>query len=162
MIAMRVQDQSNEEWLKDFCGENNSTSGVQSRKILIDSNALVCECVSYRTGEIRTNGGRKSVLILEFQLPNQVLPLIKFFSCDKSKANNYTVGRDSDFAKLSRLTLGISDNKLFSRSNKLMSRFCGHAFVVQNLSTETRNNGDQYLKVGKIEPKQKMLFGQMD
>lgn len=109
------------------------------------------ECVDSKIGSINTQGGVRPVFILELADIDTGELSIKFFNVELTKKGNHTVGRNSDFAKLYRLTIGENPSARFSRANKLLSHFHGHEFSITDEKSRDQH-GKPFLKVTAIAP----------
>jgi len=115
------------------------------------SKPISCECIGTRIGAINTAGGEKPVFIMELHAEAINAPLIKYFNCNTSTKNRYTVSSNSDFAKLYRLTLGENPTKRFSEAKHLLSHFQEHRFNA-DYEHASLKNGTRYFKVTQIMP----------
>lgn len=116
----------------------------------INSESINVTCVNTKTGFIKTAGGKKPVLILE--LADEFGEVyVKFFNCNLTLKGNYTSPKNSDFARLYRITTGIEPGNRLSRSNKLLSHFLGKKLVIKYNQFLDRNDGF-YSKVVNIKP----------
>jgi hypothetical protein len=111
---------------------------------------IQCICVNAKIGTIAVRGGVKPVFIFELA-DDQGELLIKFFNSDKTSKGNYTVGRNSDFARLYRLTIGDNPSARFSRADRLLGHFVGYGFLVEYLEAIDKLN-NFYRKVTAIKP----------
>nr|WP_305907704.1 hypothetical protein [Methylomarinum sp. Ch1-1]MDP4520477.1 hypothetical protein [Methylomarinum sp. Ch1-1] len=114
------------------------------------------QCVASKIGASHTQGGVKSVFVLELADVSTGELSIKFFNVELTKNGNYTVGRNSDFAKLYRLTIGENHSKRFSRANQLLSHFHGFEFSITD-EVSKGQNGKRFKKVTKILPKHPVI-----
>lgn len=115
------------------------------------SKPISCECISTRIGAIFTAGGDKPVFIMELHAEAISEPLIKYFNCNTTTKNRYTVSSNSDFAKLYRLTVGENPTKRFSEAKHLLSHFLESRFFA-NYEQASLKNGTPYFKVTQIMP----------
>jgi hypothetical protein len=109
-----------------------------------------CICVNTKVGCIAVKGGIKPVFILELVADSGEL-LVKFFNVQKTTKGNYTVGRNSDFACLYRLTIGENPAARFSRADRLLGHFRGYEFSVEYIEALDKLN-NFYQKVTAIKP----------
>lgn len=109
-----------------------------------------CVCVNTKIGNIAVPGGVKPVLILELATDGGEI-LIKYFNVSQTEKDNYTVPRNSDFARLYRLTTGQNPSARFSRADRLLSHFFGYEFNAEYVPALDKKN-NQYLKVTAIRP----------
>lgn len=111
----------------------------------------LCECVNTKIAKIHVAGGVKDVFLLElFDLDNGY-QIIKYFNVNRSKAGNYTVGRQSDFAKIYRITLGANPSARFSRAEQLLGHMRGQQFITE-YREDRASNGSSYYKATSIKP----------
>lgn len=115
------------------------------------SAAISAQCVGARVGEIRISAGVKPVLILELADKTGELH-IKFFSAGRTAKGNITVGRNSDFAKLFRISTGENPAARFSRADKLLSHFLGLWFDIKSESAINKRDSE-YQRVTSIAPR---------
>lgn len=93
---------------------------------------IECTCVNTKIGTIAVKGGIKHVLVMELASADSEI-LIKFFNSEKTSKGNLTVSRNSDFARLYRLTTGENPSARFSRADRLLNHFVGYQFLVQHI-----------------------------
>jgi hypothetical protein len=113
--------------------------------------SVLCVCVDVRKGAINVGNVLRPVFIMQLHSDGIELQIIKFFNAKWTKAGNYTVRHNSDFAKLYRLTVGENPTKRFSEAQKLMKHFLGHSFIIEGEQV-MQNRSGAYLKVDKIKP----------
>lgn len=111
---------------------------------------IPCICVNAKIGMIAVKGGIKPIFILEFATDDGEL-LVKFFNTNRTKKGNYTVSRNSDFARLYRQTIGENPSARFSRADQLLNHFIGYQFLVQHIEALDKKN-IFYRKVTSIYP----------
>lgn len=115
------------------------------------------QCIDAKTGTIKVRGAEakripKPVLIFDLLSCIDQTAAIKFFQCNKTTKNNYTVSRKGDFAKLYRLTFGESPDARFSRADRLLGHFIGMHFWCETTLEADRLTGESYHKVTSILP----------
>jgi hypothetical protein len=119
-------------------------------KATMKNTSIQCACVNAKVGTIAVKSGIKPVFVFELA-DDQGELLIKFFNSDKTSKGNYTVGRNSDFARLYRLTIGDNPSARFSRADRLLGHFVGHGFLVEYTEAIDKLN-NFYRKVTAIKP----------
>ena len=112
---------------------------------------LVCQCINTRKAFIATPGGKRAVFILELISADGEL-FTKFLNANLTKAGNLSVNRNSDFAKLYRITTGENPSKRFTRSNELLGHFVGYSFLIRYELANCKSSGE-YLRITSIKPK---------
>lgn len=110
-----------------------------------------CECIEAKTGSIKTAGGPKDLIILTFVDLSSTEELLYFLNATKKKSDNYAVPRQSNFAKLYRLTTGKNPSSRFSKAQQLMNHFIGEYFICE-YETAKSTKGHCYNKVTSIIP----------
>jgi hypothetical protein len=111
---------------------------------------LPCQCVNTKIGSLAIKGGIKPVIIVELATDDGEI-VIKFFNVNLTAKNNYTVDRNSAFAKLYRLTIGENPVPRFSRCDKLLNHFIGYQFLVAFEQATCKRTGN-YLRATNIQP----------
>lgn len=109
-----------------------------------------CECINTKIALIDIQGIKRPVFLLELITEDGRL-VIKYLNVKKLRSGNYSVQKQSDFAKLYRLAFGDNPSKRFSKSQQLLPHFNGMKFITtfeEALST----NGTKYFKAKKLEP----------
>lgn len=110
------------------------------------------QCIDARKGIIKIGSITKPVLILELINTDDQSTATKFFQCELTAKKNYSVPRNSDFAKLYRLTFGQSPDNRFSRADRLLGHFINeHFYCLTELAIDKKNNR-YYQKVSDIKP----------
>lgn len=149
----KPQDQTLEEWWANYDGKPVNSSSlhepVKASQSDAASDSLVMRCIDARKGYIR---GKTPIFILELEADDGQTA-IKFLGCNLTKQGNFSVDRNSDFAKLYRLSLGTSPNDRFTRADQLLGHFVGLNFGVTITPAVSKNAG-HYLKVTYIKPQQ--------
>ena len=110
----------------------------------------LCECINTKIALINIKGIKRPVFILELITEDGRL-VIKYLNVKKLRSGNYSVQKQSDFAKLYRSAFGVNPSKRFSKSQQLLPHFNGMKFITtfeEALST----NGTKYFKAKKLEP----------
>ncbi|MBL1262460.1 hypothetical protein [Candidatus Methylomicrobium oryzae] len=107
-------------------------------------------CANTKVGSIAVKGGIKPVFIIELITDSGEL-LVKFFNVQRTKKGNYAVGRNSDFARLYRITTGSNPAGRFSRADRLLGHFKGYEFSVEYIEALDKLN-NIYQKVTAIKP----------
>lgn len=110
------------------------------------------QCVDARKGTMKNGSITKPVLILELMSTDDQSTATKFFQCELTAKKNYSVPRNSDYAKLYRLTFGESPDSRFSRSDRLLKHFIGEYFYCETKLSTDKKTGDCYQKVVDIKP----------
>lgn len=114
------------------------------------NNKTLVQCVETRIATIRVGAGIKPIFVLDLMSETGEI-FTKFFGVDRTPAGNYTVKKNSDFAKLYRLTIGRNPAGGFFRCDRVLDHFLGHYFLVDYQLATSKNKGD-YLKVTSITP----------
>lgn len=109
-----------------------------------------CECVSTKIASIKSPGGQKPIFILQL-LTDDGQDVIKYLNVKKLASGNYSAPKESDFAKLYRLSVGDNPTKRFSKAQQLLSHFHGIKFIVSFEEHRTTNNA-LYFKAIKLQP----------
>ena len=86
---------------------------------------ILCECV-----DISVTGTTKKPVLNLLLISESGSEFLKSFQAKTTKKGNITIDRNSEFAKLYRLTIGSNPSKRFSRCNELLKHFIGHEFMV--------------------------------
>ena len=110
------------------------------------------QCIDARKGTMKNSSITKPVLILELMSTDDQSMATKFFQCELTAKKNYSVPRNSDFAKLYRLTFGESPDSRFSRSDRLLKHFIGGYFYCQTELALDKKSNKHYQKVSDIKP----------
>lgn len=108
-----------------------------------------CECISAKIGMVSTRGGMKHRIILTLVDLRNCQELLYFLSTTKNKSG-YSVKRNSNFAKLYRLTIGENPTNRFSKSQQLMEHLVGEEFLCEYESARS-SKGHNYYKVTDIK-----------
>ena len=116
---------------------------------------ICCECVNARTGTIKTQGGNKDVLILEL-VDDCGEIYIKFFGANRTKKGNLCVNKNSDFARLYRLSTGRNQVSRFSRCSELLCHLINYQFVISWVDS-VGAKGKKYKKVATIAPQDPVI-----
>ena len=101
-------------------------------------------CIAVRKGCITTARGKAPVAIME--LENDGMKALKFFNLRITKSKVLAVSRNSDFAKLYRLTIGTNPTNRFSRVTTLFKHLVGIEFEC------TTVHDAEFYKVTSIKP----------
>jgi len=118
----------------------------RTKKVLsVDS--LTMECIDAQV--IAPKGFPKIKLIL-YDAKTQT-EAVKFFPCQITPKKFISTAKNSDFAKIYRLTIGEDPGNRLTRSDQLMSHLIGYEFncIVKSASY---SNNDPYNKVKAISP----------
>jgi hypothetical protein len=110
----------------------------------------ICECVDVRIVTVKGKEGKRPAFILELYSEESKVTLNKYLGAKLTKGGNYSVKRNSDFARLYRLTIGNNPQRGFSTAQRLLKHFLGCRFMVEFEAAKLF--GNQYLKVIHIEP----------
>jgi len=109
-----------------------------------------CECINTKIALIDIEGIKKPVFILELLTEDDRL-VIKYLNVKKLRSGNYSVQKQSDFAKLYRSAFGVNPSKRFSKSQQLLPHFHGMEFIT-TFEEALLPKGTKYLKATKLEP----------
>ncbi|WP_341325920.1 hypothetical protein [Methylotuvimicrobium sp. KM2] len=121
-------------------------------------NEILCECVDTKIGSIRVKSGKKPVFIFELVSDTGEL-FIKFFNANKTPKGNYSVARNSDFARLYRLSTGNNPIKKFSECQKLIKHMSGYMFLASFEAARDRR-GNEYNRVIALKPAEPIISGE--
>lgn len=113
-------------------------------------NKILVQCVATRIATILVSAGIKPIFVIDLISESGEI-FTKFFNIDRTPAGNYTVKRNSDFAKLYRITIGISPAGGFFRCDRILDHLLGHHFLVDYQLKDSKKRGE-YLKVTSIYP----------
>ena len=128
----------------------SETTGMDAKKMKNIEQASNWLCINAKVGSIPTSGGIKPVLIVE--LTNDAGEIaIKFFNAKLTAKGNLSVDRNSDFAKLYRLTTGNNPIPRFTRCNQLMGHLIGYQFIADTDQAISKKH-ENYLRVTNIKP----------
>lgn len=108
-------------------------------------------CIDAHIREAVFNNVKKSIIVLELYVKELDITLTRFFNCKKNRSGHYSVPRDSDFAKLYRLTTGEYPAQRFSKVEQLIKHILGSEFNCSYKDAESEKFG-RYYKVTKINP----------
>lgn len=106
-------------------------------------------CIGVRKGCIATGRGKAPVAIME--LESDGMTALKFFNLRITKSKVLAVSRNSDFAKLYRLSVGINPTNRFSRVTTLFKHLVGIEFQCTTVH-DTDKKGAEFYKVTSIKP----------
>ncbi len=110
-----------------------------------------CTCIDAYTGSIKTSGGIKPVFILHLYSHELDRNIIKFFNCNITKTGNYTVNKNSDFARLYRLTIGENPVARYSKAKQLLGHMVCESYVCEYVESKDKND-QTYFKAKNIKP----------
>lgn len=108
-------------------------------------------CINAYTGNSNTQGGLKSVFILELYNEEMQISVTKFFNCNETKKENLTVSKNSDFACIYRASIGEDPRPRYSKAKQLLHHLIGLKFVCEYEEAKDRN-GSLYFRAKKIVP----------
>lgn len=121
-----------------------------SQKINSHPKGVLCECIDTGQIHIESRAGKTPVFLLTLETESGKT-LCKFLNFKLTLKGSCTVGHDSDFAKLYRLTLGENPVKRFSKAKQLLSHFRGYSFFAE-YKPAAWSNGSPFLKVTSLQP----------
>jgi hypothetical protein len=111
---------------------------------------VLCTPINFSKVVIDTAIGKAQAFLLKLETESGEI-INKFFNVTKTQKGNYTVGHNSDFAKLYRLTTGENPTARFSRADRLLKHLLGYEFVCE-YDQSAWTDGTECLKVRNIRP----------
>jgi len=134
----------------DNAGTGANKTPPESANTATQPEETLLQCVNARIGHIRI---KQPVFVLMLEHPTNGMTATKYLGCKVTKAGNLSVSRNSDFAKLFRLSTGTNPAPRLSRADKLLSHFLTVKFWVTTEKAKDRS-GKEYNRVTSIRPEQ--------